>query len=129
ALVIMVTPAPALAAPPLVAGSTLTACNGENAPGTGVRCTVTVTNYVTPAGLLASAPASSWTVQRCTGAAGMLSPVLLPAATCTTTTAPVVTQPITTVAQCNGSGSGGGGGVWCTVTVTNHFTAAPADPI
>ncbi len=119
-------PQPAAAAPVAVAGATLTVCNGEqNAPGQGVRCTVSITNYVTSTGILAPAPASSWTVTRCTGAAGVLSPALLPAATCTTTTTPILGAPITTVQQCNGSGSGGGGGVWCSVTLTNHFTPAP----
>ncbi|MGI8925167.1 MAG: hypothetical protein ACR2HN_00805 [Tepidiformaceae bacterium] len=121
------TSGPASAAPASVAGSTLTACNDEqNGGGTGVRCTVTVTNYLTDAGALAAAPVSTWTVTRCTGAAGELSPALLPGASCTTTTAPIVGQPITTVQQCNGSGNGGNGGVWCTATIANHFTTAPA---
>ena len=123
---LLMTAREAIAAPVAVAGGTLTVCNGEqNAPGEGVRCTVTVTNYVTATGALAVTPASSWTVTRCTGAAGVLSPALLPAATCTTTTTPIVGAPVTTVQQCNGAGNGGGGGVWCTVTVTNHFTPAP----
>lgn len=124
--VLLMSPRPVSAAAPSVAGGTLTACNGEeNAGGTGVRCTITVTNYVTDLGALAAAPVSTWTVERCTGAAGLIAPPAT-GGTCTTTTLSIVGQPITTVQQCNGSGSGGGGGVWCAVTIANHFTTAPA---
>lgn len=125
--VLIMGPRPVSAAAPSVAAGTLTACNGEeNAGGTGVRCTITVTNYVTNSGALAAEFASTWTVTRCTGAAGVIAP---PAAggTCATTTLPITGQPITTVQQCNGSGSGGGGGVWCIVTIANHFTTAPGN--
>jgi hypothetical protein len=121
------TSTPVSAAPPLVAGGTLTACNGEqNAGGVGVRCTVTVTNYMTATGTLAPAAASSWTVTRCTGATGVLAPVLLGGATCVTTTLPTTGAPISIVQQCNGSGNGGGGVVWCTTAITNYFAAPPA---
>ena len=100
----------------------VTQCNAEaNAGGQGIRCTVTIVNYATNAGLINLATPSTVTLTRCVGAAG---PVAAGAGTCTTVTT-TSTEPVTQVQQCNGSGSGGGGVVICSVTVTNTFLTGP----
>jgi hypothetical protein len=100
-------------------------CNHEfNAGGQGIRCTVTIVNYVTSTGTIDAVTPSTVTVTRCTGAAGPIAAGIAPPVVCNTTTT-ISVEPITLVDQCNDSGGGGGGVVICTATVTNHFTGAP----
>ena len=112
-------PTPASAAP-------VAQCNLEqNAPLRGVRCTVTVVNYLTEAGTLAPSPASTVTMVRCVGTSAA---VLAQTAPCTSSTVTSVT-PVASVAQCNGSANHGGGAVICAVTIENHYNATPSSAI
>lgn len=87
-----------------------TCSNGvDNTGGLGLICEVMIDNTFTTTGGTATV-----TVRECHGAAGA------PAAACTTTTQ-VLTEPVTSVTQCNGSINGGGGTLRCSVVVTNHF--------
>lgn len=87
-----------------------TCSNGvDNTGGLGLICEVTIDNTFTTSGGTATV-----TVRECHGAAGA------PEADCTTTTE-VLTEPVTSVTQCNGSINGGGGTLRCSVVVTNHF--------
>src|SRR5688572_11271972 len=108
-------------APSASAALTASQCNGEmNGGGTEVACTVAVTQYLTAAGALAATPPSTLSMTRCVGATGPIGTL-----TCTTTVT-TLSEPVSTVRQCNGSGNGGGGAVVCTVTVDSHFVGAPA---
>ncbi len=90
--------------------ATTTCSNGvDNTGGLGLICEVTIDNTFTATGGTATV-----TVRECHGAAGA------PAAACTTTTQ-VLTEPVTSVTQCNSSINGGGGTLRCSVVVTNHF--------
>ena len=109
------------------ATSPVSQCNDEtasNTGGQGLRCTVTVVNYLTSSGALADSPPSTVTVTKCTGAAG---PIAAGAGTCTTTTSTTLGQPVTSVQQCDGEGNGGGAVVICTVTITNYFSSSPTE--
>ncbi|HEX4744554.1 MAG TPA: hypothetical protein VFW12_07785 [Candidatus Limnocylindria bacterium] len=100
-------------------------CNDDtasNVGGQGVRCTVTVANFVTSTGAIDPLRPSTVTVTRCVGAAG---PVAAGAGTCTTTTS-TSTSLVASITQCNGSANGGGGVLICTVTMTNTFAGGPA---
>lgn len=97
-----------------VSGATLAAAttcsNGvDNAGGLGLICEVTIDNTFTTSGGSATV-----TVRECHGAAGD------PSAACTTSTE-LLTEPVTSVTQCNGSINGGGGTLRCSVVVTNRF--------
>ncbi len=96
-------------------------CNGEqNVGGQQVHCTITIVNYIDAGGGLAGTPPSTLTMERCVGAAGPVSGLA-----CTTTGPTLLTEPVTSVNQCNGSGNGGGGIVRCTVSIVNHFAEQP----
>jgi len=102
-------------------------CNDDaasNVGGQGIRCTVTVANFLTSTGAIDPSRPSTVTVTRCVGAAG---PIGAGAGTCTTTTT-TSTTPVTSVTQCNGSANGGGGVLTCSVTMTNTFAGAAAAP-
>lgn len=102
-------------------------CNDDaasNAGGQGIRCTVTVANFLTGTGAIDPSKPSTVTVTRCVGAAG---PIGAGAGTCTTTTT-TSTTPVTSVTQCNGSANGGGGVLTCSVTMTNTFAGSAAAP-
>lgn len=102
-------------------------CNDDaasNVGGQGIRCTVTVANFLTSTGAIDPSKPSTVTVTRCVGAAG---PIGAGAGTCTTTTS-TSTTPVTSVTQCNGSANGGGGVLSCTVTMTNTFAGSAAAP-
>jgi len=88
-----------------------TACsNGvDNSGGLGLICQVTVVNTITATGGSATV-----TVHECHGAAGA------PSAACTDKTS-VLTEPVTTVNQCNDSINGGGGTLRCSVQITSNF--------
>ena len=100
-------------------------CNDDtasNVGGQGVRCTVTVANFITSTGAIDPLRPSTVTVTRCVGAAG---PIGAGGGTCTTTTS-TSSSLITSIAQCNGSANGGGGVLICAVTMTNTFAGGPA---
>lgn len=102
-------------------------CNDDaasNVGGQGIRCTVTVANFLTSTGAIDPSQPSTVTVTRCVGAAG---PIGAGAGTCTTTTS-TSTTPVTSVTQCNGSANGGGGVLTCTTTITNTFAGSAAAP-
>jgi len=90
--------------------ATTTCSNGvDNTGGLGAICEVTIVNRIT-----ASGGSATVTVRECHGAAGD------PQAACETTTA-VLTEPVTTVTQCNDAINGGGGTLRCSVQVRNEF--------
>lgn len=90
--------------------STTTCSNGvDNTGGLGLICEVTIVNRITASGGTAEV-----TVRECHGAAGD------PTAACTTKTA-TLTEPVTSVTQCNDAINGGGGTLRCSVKVTNEF--------
>ncbi len=92
-------------------------CNGEmNVGGEQVVCAIVIQNYIDPDGGLASTVDSTMTMTRCVKA------VADPGLTCDTPVVTVLTAPVTSVSQCNGSGNGGGGIVRCSVVITNQFT-------
>lgn len=102
-------------------------CNDDaasNVGGQGIRCTVTVANFLTSTGAIDPSKPSTVTVTRCVGAAG---PIGAGAGTCTTTTS-TSTTPVSSVTQCNGSANGGGGVLTCTTTITNTFAGFAAAP-
>ena len=102
-------------------------CNDDaasNVGGQGIRCTVTVANFLTSTGAIDPSKSSTVTVTRCVGAAG---PIGAGAGTCTTTTS-TSTTPVSSVTQCNGSANGGGGVLTCTTTITNTFAGSAAAP-
>ncbi len=82
-----------------------------------VACTVVIVNYIDVDGGLASTPDSTMTMTRCVGASGPVASL-----TCDTPVVTVLTEPVTSISQCNGSSNGGGGTVRCSVWITNHFT-------
>ena len=87
-----------------------TCSNGvDNTGGLGAICEVTIVNRIT-----ASGGSATVTVRECHGAAGD------PQAACETRTA-VLTEPVTTVTQCNDAINGGGGTLRCSVQVRNEF--------
>ncbi len=94
-----------------------TCSNGvDNTGGLGLICEVTIDNTFTTSGGTATV-----TVRECHGAAGD------PEADCTTTNE-VLTEPVTSVTQCNGSINGGGGTLRCSVVITNHFVGVASTP-
>ena len=98
-------------------------CNAEmNQSGYGVHCTITIVNYVDAGGGLAGTPPSTMTMTRCAGATG---PVFDGSVVCDPPVVTPLTEPVTSVNQCNGSGNGGGGIILCTVSITNHFAEQP----
>ena len=102
-------------------------CNNDaasNVGGQGLSCTITIVNFVTGSGTATTTP-STVTLTRCVGAAG---PIGAGAGTCSTTTSTSPT-PITSITQCDGVSNGGGGVLICTVTMTNNFSGAPAQPL
>jgi hypothetical protein len=111
-----------LAAGPPVAAATIaattTCSNGvDNAGGLGLICEVTIVNTITATGGSAAV-----TVRECHGAAGD------PEALCTTDVQ-ILTEPVTSVNQCNDAGNGGGATVRCSVQVTNHFVSADPNEV
>lgn len=97
--------------------ATTTCSNGvNNAGGEGLICEVTIQNTITAVGGSATV-----TVRECHGAAGD------PEATCTTQVS-TLTQPVTSVDQCNGSINGGGGTLRCSVQVRNTYVAEDPSP-
>lgn len=92
--------------------ATTTCSNGvNNAGGQGLICEVTIENTITAIGGSATV-----TVRECHGAAGD------PQAACTIEVS-VLTEPVTSIDQCNGSINGGGGTLRCSVNVTNTYVA------
>ncbi|MDQ2964368.1 MAG: hypothetical protein M3R57_00750 [Chloroflexota bacterium] len=101
-------PAP-VSASSIIAPST-SCSNGEfDTPGLGMICQVSIVNRINSSGGSAAV-----TIRECHGAAGD------PTAACTTTTN-TLTQPVTSVTQCNASVNGGGGTLRCNVWVINNF--------
>ena len=93
-----------------------TCSNGvDTTPGLGLICEVNIVNTITPLGGSATV-----TVRECHGAAGA------PAAACTTTTQ-ILTEPVTSVTQCNGSISSGGT-LRCAIAITNNFIGIDPAP-
>lgn len=91
-------------------GATTRCSNGEdNTGGLGLICQTTIVNTFTLTGGSAVV-----TVRECHGAAGDAN------AACATVTQ-VLSQPVTTVRQCNSSINGGGGTLRCSVRVVNNF--------
>ena len=98
--------------------ATTTCSNGvNNAGGEGLICEVTIENTLTAVGGSATV-----TVRECHGAAGD------PEALCTTQVS-VLTEPVTSVDQCNGSINGGGGTLRCSVQVRNTYVAEDPSPV
>ena len=98
--------------------ATTTCSNGvNNAGGQGLICEVTIENTITAIGGSATV-----TVRECHGAAGD------PQAACTIEVS-VLTEPVTSVDQCNGSINGGGGTLRCSVQVTNTYVAVNPNPV
>jgi hypothetical protein len=98
--------------------ATTTCSNGvDDTPGLGLICQITIVNTITGTGGSATV-----TVKECHGASGA------PTAACTTTTTSL-TQPVTSVNQCNDSINGGGGSLRCSVTVTQNFYSLNPGPI
>jgi hypothetical protein len=98
--------------------ATTTCSNGaNNAGGEGLICEVTIENTITAIGGSATV-----TVRECHGAAGD------PEAACTVDVS-VLTEPVTSVDQCNDSINGGGGTLRCSVQVTNTYVAEDPDPV
>src|ERR1044072_4330494 len=97
--------------------ATTTCSNGvNNAGGEGLICEATIENTITAVGGSATV-----TVLDCPGAAGD------PEALCTIDVS-ILTEPVTSVDQCNGSISGGGGTLRCSVQVTNTYVAEDPSP-
>ena len=93
-----------------------TCSNGvDTTPGLGLICEVNIINTITATGGSATV-----TVRECHGAAGA------PAAACTTTTQ-ILTEPVTSVTQCNGSISSGGT-LRCAIAITNNFVGIDPAP-
>ena len=98
--------------------ATTTCSNGvNNAGGEGLICEVTIENTITAVGGSATV-----TVRECHGAAGD------PEALCTTQVS-ILTEPVTSVDQCNGSINGGGGTLRCSVQVRNTYVAEDPSPV
>jgi hypothetical protein len=119
----LLVPAVLLSASPVAAAHTIattTTCGnalGVDLGGRGLICDITIVNTVTPTGGSAVV-----TVHECFGSAG--SPIDgsgIGGFACDDTTTSL-TQPVTTVNQCNGSINGGGGVLRCSVIVTTNFT-------
>ena len=90
--------------------ATTTCSNGvPDTAGLGLICEVTIVNTIT-----ASGGSATVTVTECHGAAGD------PRAACATTTK-ILTEPVTSVNQCNDAINGGGATLRCSVKVTNNF--------
>jgi hypothetical protein len=110
-----------LAVTPVAAATlaaTTTCSNGvNNAGGQGLICEVTIENTITAIGGSATV-----TVRECHGAAGD------PQAACTVEVS-TLTEPVTSVDQCNGSINGGGGTLRCSVQVTNTYVAEDPNPV
>ena len=110
-----------LAVTPVAAATlaaTTTCSNGvNNAGGQGLICEVTIENTITAIGGSATV-----TVRECHGAAGD------PQAACTVEVS-ILTEPVTSVDQCNGSINGGGGTLRCSVQVTNTYVAEDPNPV
>ena len=93
-----------------------TCSNGvDTTPGLGLICEVNIINTITAIGGSATV-----TVRECHGAAGA------PAAACMTTT-DILTEPVTSVTQCNGSISSGGT-LRCAIDITNNFVGIDPAP-
>jgi EAL domain-containing protein len=98
--------------------ATTTCSNGvDNAGGQGLICEVTIENTMTAVGGSATV-----TVRECHGAAGD------PEAACTIQVS-ILTEPVTSVDQCNGSINGGGGTLRCSVQVRNTYVAEDPSPV
>ena len=98
--------------------ATTTCSNGvNNAGGQGLICEVTIENTITAVGGSATV-----TVRECHGAAGN------PQAACTVQVS-ILTEPVTSVDQCNGSINGGGGTLRCSVQVRNTYVAQDPSPV
>jgi len=98
--------------------ATTTCSNGlDNAGGQGLICEVTIENTLTAVGGSASV-----TVRECHGAAGD------PEAACAIQVS-ILTEPVTSVDQCNGSINGGGGTLRCSVQVRNTYVAQEPSPV
>jgi hypothetical protein len=111
----LLVPAAMVGASPVAADHTIaatTTCNNgvANGGGQGVICEVTIVNSITATG-----GSSTVTVHECLGSAGApLSGV------CSTTTT-VLSAPVTTVTQCDGTAQGGGSTMRCSVNIVNNF--------
>jgi hypothetical protein len=115
----LLTAGPLGTTPPVFAataiGPTTTCSNGiDNTGGLGLICEVTIVNTITAGGGSATV-----TVRECHGAAGA------PEALCSTSTT-TLTEPVTSVNQCNGSTMGGGSWMRCTVEITNNISGGAA---
>ena len=98
--------------------ATTTCSNGvDNAGGLGLICEVTIENTITAIGGSATV-----TVRECHGPAGD------PEAACTVQVS-ILTEPVTSVDQCNDSINGGGGTLRCSVNVTNTYVAEDPSPV
>lgn len=98
--------------------ATTTCSNGvDNAGGLGLICEVTIENTITAIGGSATV-----TVRECHGPAGD------PEAACTVQVS-ILTEPVTSVDQCNDSINGGGGTLRCSVNVTNTYVAEDPSPL
>ena len=100
-----------------LAGTTTCSNGVNNAGGEGLICEVTIENTITAVGGSATV-----TVRECHGAAGD------PEAACIIQVS-ILTEPVTSVDQCNGSINGGGGTLRCSVQVRNTYVAEDPSPV